>query len=146
MNTSTGTVQGPQVCLIDDDLISHLHLTQLLNKINPSLKLISFLNADMALSYLEDQLETNTFPEIIFLNIYMPSIKEKAWGVIDRLRALQEESIENPFLKNIRMFFVTADELEGDRQKAGTYQMVREFWIKPVVEEKLRQALATVQV
>ncbi len=144
MSVSLETTTSPQICLIDDDLTSHLHLVQLLNKINPSLKLISFLNADMALSYLEDQLDEDAFPEVIFLNIYMPSIKEKAWEVIDRLRALQEESIQNPFLKNIRMFFVTADELEGDRRKAEDYKMVREFWIKPVIEEKLRQALTLV--
>ncbi len=142
MNASAENTQYPQVCLIDDDLIAHLHLTQLLHKIDPALKLISFLDADMALSYLEDRLETKVFPEIIFLNIYMSSIKTKAWEVIERLRSLQEESIENPFLKNIRMFFITADELEGDRQKAHSYQMVREFWIKPVLEEKLRTALA----
>jgi CheY-like chemotaxis protein len=144
MVASSENTSYPQICLIDDDLISHLHLIQLLYKIDPQLKLISFLNADMALSYLEDQLESNAFPEVIFLNIYMPSIKETAWEVIDRLRALQEESIQNPFLKNIRMFFVTADELEGDRKKAQDYKMVREFWIKPVLEEKLREALATV--
>lgn len=143
MKTSEENSRHPQICLIDDDLISHLHLTKLLHKIDTSHTLISFVDAHMALSYLEDQLKTNTFPKVIFLNIYMPSLKDNAWEVIDRLRALQEESIENPFLKNIHMYFVTADELQGDRRKASSYQMVRDFWIKPVVEEKLRQALAT---
>ena len=118
--------------IIDDDKLSIKLMSMLIAKNNFCEEIISFHNPQTALDELKSHANNPLkLPDVILLDLNMP--------VIDGWQFLDEFSLV-PFAKEILIFIVSSSIDPCDLEMAKNYPIVKNYIIKPLTSEKLKQA------
>lgn len=123
------TEQPKVVLLIDDDPVTNIINTRILNK-HFTFKVIVFTDALEALNRLKNR-SIPEFPDFIFLDINMPEMD--GW---DFLEAFQE--LPSDVHEKCHVIILTSSIDFTDIKKAKTYTVVRDFISKPLTPDKLK--------
>ncbi len=119
--------------LIDDEDVSILICSRIIEHAQFSKKTINFTSAKEALLHLQSSDTTNIkFPDVIFLDINMPVMN--GWEFLDSLR----EQIKKRKVKCL-IFILSSSNNSKDKEKAKTYVEVTGFIEKPLTIEKLKE-------
>ncbi|WP_258099769.1 ATP-binding protein [Marinoscillum pacificum] len=114
-----------QILIVEDDLMNQLVIKGMLAKTKVPLKIVS--NGKEAIDYLKNGMETNSLPDLVFMDLHMP--------IMDGVEALGH--IRNEMnLGSLPVVALTADALA--EQKANGLRMgFSEYITKPIVQEEL---------
>ncbi|MEZ5173989.1 MAG: PAS domain S-box protein [Bacteroidia bacterium] len=118
-------VRLKRVWFIDDDEINNMLSIRMLGRISPDSKASTYLSAEEALEAILNKKES--FPDSIFLDINMPRMN--GWEFLDELIVREI---------NIPVYMLTSSIEPRDQEKAGSYEMVKDFISKPLREERLK--------
>jgi len=119
----------PEVLLIDDDAIFMMFFKRMIIKSGISQDPIIFRNGLDAYEYIRDRcVERKSF--ILFLDINMPQMN--GWQFLEKVSA-------NCSVENLKTFMVSSSTDESDISKAKNYSWVKDFLIKPVMQDDLEK-------
>ncbi|MCB1148445.1 MAG: response regulator, partial [Leptospiraceae bacterium] len=118
-------VKLKRVWFIDDDEINNMLSIRMLGRISPDSNATTYLSAEDALEAILNKKES--FPDSIFLDINMPRMN--GWEFLDELIVREI---------NIPVYMLTSSIDPRDQEKAGSYEMVKDFISKPLREERLK--------
>lgn len=113
------------VWLIDDDEVSNYLTANTLNVNNFSTEVRSFTNAQEALDELKSSVESNAFPDLIFLDLNMPVLD--GWDFIKYYRKFPKEKRET-----CTLYILSSSVNLADINKAKLCEGVRDFFHKPL--------------
>ncbi len=119
--------------VIDDNTISNILVTKLVEYEKVTNNLRTFQYAVQALEYLSKaaQYEIHNFPEIIFLDVNMPQMD--GWEFLQEYMQLPTEAT-----KNCHLFMLSSSISESDIEKAKNYSVVTDYISKPITREILK--------
>lgn len=122
-----------KVCVIDDDLIYSIAIKHIIKRSEISDDTLFFKNGLAALDYFTaHSTDPALMPDIILLDLNMPILD--GWQFLD-----QYEPLAGQFSKNIPVYIVSSSVDEEEYSKARLFPTVKDFIVKPITEEKLRQ-------
>jgi len=125
------------ICVIDDDKIQHFTIEKSIQLQGISKTLLSFLNGEEAIIFLNKNLENlSMLPDIIFLDINMPVIN--GWQFLQQYASIKEE-----IKKNIKIYVVSSSINENEINMAKANINVSGFLSKPLKPEELRNIIAS---
>lgn len=114
-----------EILLIDDDKILNFVNTRLCESLQPNATLKVFDGAVEALEYIDSEKERLDTKEVyLLLDIHMPEMSG-----FEFLEALTEEEL---VLNNMKIAILTSSIDWRDRQQAGKYELVNNFFEKPL--------------
>ena len=118
------------IVLIDDDPINNLINKRLINKLNLSPRTIEFLEAEVALKYLENpDLEKKI---LILVDINMPVMN--GWDFLSHYLKFENDREDRIIMLSSSIDF-------QDRKKSKEFPIVHGFIEKPLTHEKLESLL-----
>ncbi len=123
-----------KIFIIDDDEMYQMVLSKIVKKINPEIVVETFWNGEKALEYFKDN-QNIPLPKLLLLDINMP--------IMDGWQFISEFERMYPNLKalsNIYMFSSSLEERE--RTKALSYKSVKDYLLKPVSLNTMRELIA----
>lgn len=115
------------VWLIDDDRIQHKLNAKLIKNHNDSIAIKSFINSSSAL---EEIIENNFNPDLIFLDINMPEVN--GFEFMEKLSTAK---------KSVKIVLLTSSIDIRDMVEASKYPFVKSFINKPLTKEKLERVI-----
>lgn len=123
--------------IIDDDKLSIKLMSMLISKNNFCQEIVSFHNPQTAL----DELKSNAtnpskLPNVILLDLNMPVLD--GWQFLDEFAMIS-------FAKKIVVFIVSSSIDPCDLEMAKNYPIVKDYIIKPLSSEKLKQASGLIE-
>lgn len=116
--------------LIDDEEDSNYLTATILKRNKFSSEVRSFTTATEALAELEASVESDGFPEFIFLDLNMPVLD--GWGFIESYRKFPKGVKEN-----CTLYILSSSVNLADIHKAKLYEDVRDFFHKPLNKSNL---------
>ncbi len=126
-------------CIIDDDPIHQYGMKILMKKVDFSNEVMVFHNGQEAIDALLDLLNLGeTLPSVVFLDLNMP-IKD-GWGFLDDFVKIPHQNREQ-----VIIYVVSSSITSADRIRAGQYEIVSNYIVKPVEEYQLREILEDLQ-
>lgn len=128
--TQSYTIQ--RALIIDDDEINNFICIKNIRDVAFAEHASFCLRAKEALDLLKETLENNPdeLPDVIFLDINMPIMN--AWEFLEEYKPLQET-----FPKEVFLFILSSSVYRKDVDKSSTYNLVKDYLIKPLNREKL---------
>ena len=119
--------------VIDDNTISNILVTKLIEYEKVAKRLQTFQYASKALDYLAETIgnQKETFPEIIFLDVNMPQMD--GWEFLQEYMKLPSGAT-----RNCHLFMLSSSISEQDIEKAKDYSVVTDYISKPITREILR--------
>lgn len=121
-------------CVIDDDKIYTLLLSQQMKVINFCETLLTFHTGLEAWNYLKPIMASpELLPKVILLDLNMPVMD--GWQFLD-------EFVQIKPAKKITIYIVSSSIDVADHIKAATYKEVSDFLIKPVTTANLAEILS----
>ncbi|QWX84353.1 response regulator [Cellulophaga sp. HaHaR_3_176] len=126
------------VCIIDDDPIFVYGTKVLLNNNgNFCSNILVYENGREALDVLETMLNTNEFPDVIFLDLNMPVMN--GWQFLEKFCKLPRVEF------NTRIYILSSSVDPADIQKAKNYKIVKDFISKPLTADVFSDLLSVVE-
>ena len=120
-------------CIVDDDMIHQILLKKHLDNTGLVDHYLVFNNGKEVYQDLESRIEENReLPRVIFLDLQMP-----VWDGWQFLEEFGKLNIE----EKIEIFIVTSSIFEKDYKRAQTYNLDKNYLIKPINTEKLKACL-----
>ena len=126
------------VCIIDDDPI-FVYGTKILLNYNSSFGSSVIVNEDgkEALDNLTSMVRSGEkLPDVIFLDLNMPIMD--GWEFLD-------EFVKLPIKNKPRVYIVSSSIDNQDIEKAKTYEIVKDFIVKPLSESILTDLFKTIE-
>lgn len=121
--------------IIDDDPIHHKLVEFLIKQSSASIQYKGFLHASDALSYIVENNEFSTLPDLILLDLDMPYIS--GWGFLELFEAMCPQ-----LAKPIDVIILTSSaRFNEDKEKAFKYDCVKGFLSKPLTDDMLQDIL-----
>ncbi len=120
-------------CIIDDDSMYVNLVKKIIEAKNLCQNLMVFQNGKDALNYFEvilNNLDKNSIPEIIFLDLNMPVMD--GWEFLDNFI-----KIKNKLEKTITLYIVSSSINPVDVERAKSINSVKDYLVKPVTMEDL---------
>lgn len=108
------------VLLVDDNRATNFIHEKFIARSGKAKEVNCFMVGEQALEYLEN---TERFPELIFLDINMPTMD--AWEFLERYREIKKR-------KDAKLFLLTTSISPQDQQKMKAYPEVAEMLYKPL--------------
>ncbi len=132
MMTDIHTIQ--RALIIDDDEINNFICIKNIRDAAFAEHASFCLRAKEALAQLSDAVENHPeeVPDVIFLDINMPLMN--AWEFLEEYKALQQR-----FAKEVHLFILSSSVYRKDIDKSSTYNLVKDYLIKPLNREKLEE-------
>lgn len=115
--------------VIDDDKINNMVCESVIKKLNPDNRVLCFLRAEDALSYLRNS--TNPIPDIILLDINMPEMN--GWEFLEEYLKIKQ--------KNTNIFMLSSSINQEDFDRTKKYPDVVDYIVKPFSKDKLKKAV-----
>lgn len=123
--------------VIDDDKLSIKLMSMLIARNNFCEEIISFHNPQNALDELKNNAANpSKLPDVILLDLNMPVLD--GWQFLD-------EFILVEFAKKIIVFIVSSSIDPSDLEMAKNYPIIKDYIIKPLSSEKLKQASLSIE-
>lgn len=123
--------------LIDDDKLSIRLMSMLISKNNFCEEIISFYNPQTALNELKNNSNNPAqLPDVILLDLNMPVLD--GWQFLDEFELIT-------FAKKIIVFIVSSSIDPSDLEMAKNYPIIKDYIIKPLSSEKLKQATLVIE-
>lgn len=131
MNTSL------RIALIDDDPIFRLTTSKMLRSFDDlPIEIMNFENGQDAYEFLRSQPhDSEKWPHIMLVDINMPFMN--GWEL---LAALEETKANEPLPADIYMLSSSTSLI--DKTKAGEFKVLKDYIVKPVTREKLREIIS----
>ncbi|WP_420315849.1 response regulator [Ekhidna sp.] len=124
-------MENKVVALVDDEDVFHHLFKMHVNQIDDQCKILSFFNGEEIFSYLSDS--PKVVPDILFLDINMPV--SNGWSFLENYSALRSE------LSEIDIYILSSSIDPEDKERARDFEMVIDFFSKPISNDLLNQAL-----
>ena len=129
-------IKSPIIALVDDDKIYQIISEKMIRALDLSQDILQFENGEEALQYLRNNaLHTENLPDYIFLDINMPYVD--GWMFL-----ADYATLKSTFKKEIQIFMISSSIDSRDVIRAQNNSDVRDYIIKPVSPEKLRELVA----
>jgi CheY-like chemotaxis protein len=130
MNTSL------RIALIDDDPIFRLTTSKMLRSFNDlNIEIINFENGQDAYEFLRSHAhDSGHWPHIMLVDINMPFMN--GWELIAELEGIPTDQ---PIATHIYMLSSSTSLI--DRTKATEFKVLKDYVVKPVSREKLREII-----
>lgn len=129
--------QGVDLAYIIDDDEVILYLTRLLNKdLTFCRQMASFTSSENALNSLKAAIDNNLqLPSLILIDLNMPVMS--GWTFLDELSQLEAG-------KHIPVFIFSSSINQEDINRARSYDIVKDYIIKPLTVTKISKILRTI--
>lgn len=128
--------KSPIIALVDDDKIFQVISAKMIRALDLSDDILQFENGEEALHYLRDNAaHTENLPDYIFLDINMPFVD--GWMFL-----ADYATIKPAFKKEIQIYVISSSIDSRDIKRAQNNSDVRDYIVKPVSPEKLRELVA----
>jgi len=123
-----------KVFIIDDDPI-HQRIAQIMIAKHELFDVYnSYTEAELALEYLRESVNTSDLPDVILLDLNMPVVD--GWDFLEAF-----EKFQSALGKDIRIFIVTSSVDEKDKIRSQTFPFVKGFISKPLSPDIIRSTL-----
>jgi response regulator of citrate/malate metabolism len=122
-----------KILLIDDDEITNFFNRKLIKNSNPLLDINTVSSVKQAMDFLRKN-KSNTFPDIIFLDIFMPV--KNGWDFL--------EEFQNEFGKDtsgLNLYMLSSSIYMDDITKANDHKLVKGYITKPLSSSTLSNIL-----
>jgi response regulator of citrate/malate metabolism len=122
-----------KILLIDDDEITNFFNRKLIKNSNPLLDINTVSSVKQAMDFLRKN-KSDTFPDIIFLDIFMPV--KNGWDFL--------EEFQNEFGKDtsgINLYMLSSSIYLDDITKANDHKLVKGYITKPLSSSTLNNIL-----
>ena len=119
------------IVLIDDDPINNLINKRLINKLNPSVDILEFMEVEKALVFLNN---VSGGENLILLDINMPVMN--GWDFLVFYAKIKDK-------RNDKIIMLSSSIDNQDRQRAMEFSYVEGFIEKPLTGAKLEKALSS---
>ncbi len=116
--------------IIDDDKIFVFVLKKIILKNENFNEVLDFKNGEEVLKILSDK--SNTFPNIILLDINMPVID--GWQFLEQIEKL-------PNKEKLNVFIMSSSIDTNDIEKSKSFSTVKDFISKPINNDKLNKLI-----
>lgn len=127
------------ILLVDDDRIYQFAARKTIEATGYADSILIYSNGEEAINYLRQSLKNNiTLPDVIFLDVNMPIMN--GWEFLDEYTRLKED-VSKPVL----IYVVSSSVDEFDVNKSRQYDSVKGYIVKPVLREKFKQILSSIQ-
>lgn len=127
------------ILLVDDDRIYQFAARKTIEATGYADSILIYSNGEEAINYLRQSLKNNiTLPDVIFLDVNMPIMN--GWEFLDEYTRLKED-VNKPVL----IYVVSSSVDEFDVNKSRQYDSVKGYIVKPVLREKFKQILSSIQ-
>lgn len=120
--------------IIDDDPVHHKQVEYLIQQSCERIKHQSFFHASDALVYILDNNESEVLPDVILLDLNMPSIT--GWGFVELF-----EAMSSSLAKPIDIIILTSTIQQSDIERASQYCSVKGLIPKPLTLTLLKDIL-----
>jgi len=125
----------PEIFLVEDDDLFTMLLKRSLKKIGHINQLTTFKNGKEILDYLKNSnTETDTFPDIILLDINMPILD--GWQFLDAFKTFYDTLPKQP-----KIYMLSSSIFTADIEKSKEYKIVTDYLIKPIPVDKLKEII-----
>lgn len=121
------------ICIIDDDPIYQLVTKKIIEKSSFFPIVDSFTNGLDAISYFQN---SASLPEVILLDIEMPIMD--GWDFLTEITAIHRQ-----FNTNTNIYIVSSSIAKEDKEKALTFDGVKDFISKPITLSKIEKIANT---
>lgn len=123
--------------VIDDDKLSIKLMSMLITRNNFCKEIVSFHNPQNALDELKNNATNpSKLPDVILLDLNMPVLD--GWQFLDEFILIQ-------FAKKIIVFIVSSSIDPSDLEMAKNYPIIKDYIIKPLNSDKLKQASLSIE-
>lgn len=123
------------IALIDDDAIYLYGVKRIIKDAKLPQKVLTFSDGQEALDYFLEHLSNiKKLPDVIFLDLNMP--------VMDGWQFIKEyDTIKTKMTKDIRIYITSTSKNPEDLLRAQSLEVVTDYIVKPLTEEKLVAAI-----
>lgn len=125
-----------EILLVDDSKAMNNLNERLLKEMGIAENIISALNGEQALDYINSKKEDGNYPkpDVIFLDINMP--------VMDGYQFLGKYiKLERPIEKEPIIVMLTTSKSEIDEEIAAQFSIIKGYLFKPLTKEKINEIL-----
>lgn len=127
------------ILLVDDDRIYQFAARKTIEATGFADKIMIYSNGEEAINYLKLHLADGPLlPDVIFLDVNMPIMN--GWEFLEEYSHLKQR-----LSKPVLIYVVSSSVDEFDVSKSRQYDTVKGYIVKPVLREKFRQILASIQ-
>lgn len=130
-----------EILIVEDDHSFHMILKKAFAALDPNLTIHSFFDGLDAIEYVRDPMEVDdrTHKSIILLDLTMPILD--GWGFLDLFHTLP-----NFIQEHYTIFIVSSSINKSDRDRALTYDSVKNYYSKPLLEADFKHILQACDV
>ncbi|MFQ3576324.1 MAG: response regulator [Cytophagales bacterium] len=118
--------------VIDDDPINNFLCEKVLGSSESVKRITTFENPEIAFKYLQENINTSDFPDLVLLDLNMPKLD--GWGFLEKFKTLPSHIIENT-----KLYILTSSVDEGDKRKAQKSENVSGFVQKPLSVDNVKK-------
>lgn len=121
------------VCIVEDDPI-HLYITKKNIELHDLVEeVLVFKNGKEAYYSLKEMfLKNEMMPEVILLDLNMP-----VWDGWEFLKEFTQLPIKYP----VSIYILSSSNNEEDMERAKQYNLVREYYVKPIKSDQIKEIL-----